>query len=470
MGNTSIRQTASDLRDGKLTSREIVERALEASEYLDPILGTYLCRFDETALESAERADSELQSGVDRGPLHGIPLGIKDIISTDEGPTSAQSLVQDPSWGNQGDGPLLRRLRAAGAVVTGKTTTMEYAIGFPDFEKPFPVPRNPWNTDRWTGGSSSGTANGIASGQFLGGLGTDTGGSVRLPAAYCGITGFKQTFGLVPKSGCIPLGLSYDHIGPMATSVWDCAAMLTVMAGYDSTDRTTVVRPDFDYVAALAADTDLGRAGVITNQSLVDASSDPMMAVFDDAVAELKATGIEIVPFEVPHYEAMHNGTFMALQAEAFSWHRDQLRDRWSEYGRPTRLTIAQGALISAGDLVQVERVRQVARKAVLDQMDETGVKVLLSPTTGYAATPFKGADRKAISLAAMHTPAWNSAGFPALSVPMGFDQDGLPCGLQIIGRPFEDDVVLCFGDRYQQLTDWHTRSPRLHADSPATD
>ncbi|MEC8922334.1 MAG: amidase [Actinomycetota bacterium] len=470
MGNTSIRQTANDLRDGKLTSREIVERALEASEYLDPILGTYLCRFDETALESAERADSELQSGVDRGPLHGIPLGIKDIISTDEGPTSAQSLVQDPSWGNQGDGPLLRRLRAAGAVVTGKTTTMEYAIGFPDFEKPFPVPRNPWNTDRWTGGSSSGTANGIASGQFLGGLGTDTGGSVRLPAAYCGISGFKQTFGLVPKSGCIPLGLSYDHIGPMATSVWDCAAMLTVMAGYDSTDRTTVVRPEFDYVAALAADTDLGKAGIITNQSLIDASSDPMMAVFDDAVAELSATGIEIVPFEVPHYEAMHNGTFMALQAEAFSWHRDQLRDRWSDYGRPTRLTIAQGALISAGDLVQVERVRQVARKAVLDQMDETGVKVLLSPTTGYAATPFKGADRKATSLAAMHTPAWNSTGFPALSIPMGFDQDGLPCGLQIIGRPFEDDAVLRFGDRYQQLTDWHTRSPQLHANSPATD
>jgi aspartyl-tRNA(Asn)/glutamyl-tRNA(Gln) amidotransferase subunit A len=184
----------------------------------------------------------------------------------------------------------------------------------------------------------------------------------------------------------------------------------------------------------------------------------------------MRVAGVEMVPFEVPHYQAMHDGTFIALQAEAFSWHRNQLRDRWTEYGRPTRLTIAQGALISAGDLVQVERVREIARKAVLAQMDEAGVEVLLSPTTGYGATPFEGADRKAISLAAIHTPAWNSTGFPALSVPMGFDQDGMPCGMQIIGRPFQDDVVLRLGHRYQQLTDWHTQLPALHADSSLTE
>ena len=465
VNNNSIRQLGTSLRDGSTTSREIVERALKASDHLDPILGTYLNRFDETALDAADQADSEMQSGLDRGPLHGIPLGIKDIISTDEGPTSAQSLVQDPSWGDQGDGPLLRRLREAGAVVMGKTTTMEYAIGFPDFDKPFPVPRNPWNVERWTGGSSSGTANGVASGQFAGGLGTDTGGSVRLPSAYCGITGFKQTFGLVPKSGCIPLGLSYDHIGPMANSVWDCAAMLTVMAGYDESDRTTVRRPPSDYVDRLTEDTEFGKVGVITNSALVGASSDPMMAVFDDAVTELGAMGMDVVPFEVPHYEALHDGAFMALQAEAFSWHRDQLQDRWNDYGRPTRLTIARGALFSAGDLVQVERVREVARKAVLAQMEELGVEILVSPTTGYAATPFTGADRSATSLAAMHTPAWNSTGFPALSVPMGFDQDGLPCGLQIIGRPFQDHAVLQLGHRYQELTEWHRQVPVHHAD-----
>src|SRR5690606_17297805 len=144
----------------------------------------------------------ELAAGVDRGPLHGIPFGIKDIISAAGGPTTAQSLILDPTWGDQGDAPVVSRLRQAGAVVVGKTTTMEFACGMPDFDKPFPIPRNPWDLDRWPGGSSSGTGNGLAAGIFLGGLGTDTGGSIRCPASFSGITGHKQTYGLVPKSGC----------------------------------------------------------------------------------------------------------------------------------------------------------------------------------------------------------------------------------------------------------------------------
>ncbi len=464
MTGWTIETAGAALRAGETTSEQLTADALAASDRFDEQLGTYLLRFDEQALAAARAADAELASGTDRGPLHGIPFGVKDIIATDEGPTTAQSLVQDPAWGDQGDGPLMTRLREAGVVVTGKTTTMEYAIGRPDFDKPFPIPRNPWNPERWTGGSSSGTANGVASGQFLGGLGTDTGGSVRLPAAYCGISGHKQTFGLVPKSGCVPLGMSYDHIGPMARSVWDCAAMLTVMAGADPSDRTTVERSSVNYVERLDAAPDAPRVGVLSNQSIADSASEAMLAVFDDAVAALAADGADPAPFEVPHYDRLAEGTFLALQAEAFAWHRKQLQERWLDYGRPTRLTIVQGALISAGDLIQVERVRQIARTATLDAMNAAGVDVLVSPTTGYAATPFTGADPRAVSMAAMHTPAWNATGFPALSVPMGFDEDGLPCGLQIIGRPFADDVVLSIGHRYQQLTDWHLRTPALHA------
>ena len=459
----TIRSAGEALRRGDVTSETLTAQALAGSDALDAHLGTYLARFDEPALAAARERDAELAAGRDRGPLHGIPLGIKDIIATDEGPTTAQSLVQDPAWGDQGDGPVIERLRDAGAVFTGKTTTMEYAIGRPDFDKPFPIPRNPWNPERWTGGSSSGTANGIASGQFLGGLGTDTGGSVRLPAAYCGISGHKQTFGLVPKSGCVPLGLSYDHIGPMARTAWDCAAMLTVMAGADASDRTTVNRPAVDYVAALDRDLSDLRVGIVSNPSIAKSASEAMLAVFDDAVAALAAGG-HAEEFEVPLYDAMAEGAFLALQAEAFAWHRAQLRDRWDDYGRPTRLTIVQGALISAGDLVQIERVRHIARQQLAERMDATGVDVLISPTTGYAATPFTGADPKAVSMAALHTPAWNSAGYPALSVPMGFDEDGLPCGLQIIGRPFADDLVLAVGHHYQQITDWHDRVAPLHA------
>ncbi|MEM9656217.1 MAG: amidase [Actinomycetota bacterium] len=463
----SIRQAGEMLRDGRTTSVEMTTVALASSAAQDDALGTWITRFDDAALAGAAEADRELAAGVDRGPLHGIPLGIKDILATDEGPTTAQSLVLDPAWGDQGDGPVLTRLRQAGAVIVGKTTTMEFAIGRPDFSKPFPVPRNPWNPERWTGGSSSGTGNGVASGQILAGLGTDTAGSVRLPSAYNGISGHKPTFGLVPKSGCVPLGLSYDHIGPMARTAWDCAAMLNVMAGPDPSDRTTVTRPPVDHLV----DIDRGLAGVsigvIGNPSIQDTSSEETLLVLADAVAELTAAGATVSTVEVPHYDELAAAAFLALQAEAFAWHRETLINRWEDYGRPTRLTIAQGALISAGDLVQIERVRQVARTEVASMMAAEGVDLLVSPTTGYGAAPFTGADPAAVSMAALYTPAWNSTGYPALSVPMGFDADGLPLGLQIIGPPFADAAVLAAGHTYQTRTDWHRRRPPVRTGQP---
>lgn len=457
----TIRTAAAALRAGDLTSEELTAACLAASDRLDEQLGTYIRRFDDEAMAAARRADTELAAGTDRGPLHGIPLGVKDIIATVEGPTTAQSLILPTEWGEQGDGPVISRLRDAGAVICGKTTTMEFAIGFPDFTKPFPIPRNPWNTDRWTGGSSSGTANGVASGQFLGGLGTDTGGSVRLPAAYCGISGHKPTFGLVPKSGCVPLGLSLDHIGPMTRSAWDCAAMLAVMAGPDPTDRTTVDSGADLTLPDIAPD---GlRVGMIVNDSIAASASDPMMAAFDEAVATLQDAGATVERVEVPYYDRLAEGDFLTLQAEAFAWHRNHLIERWADYGRPTRLTITKGALISAGDLVQVERVRQLGRVGVQRTFEDLGLDVLLSPTTGYPATLFSGEDPRAVSMQAMHTPAWNATGSPALSVPMGFD-DGLPLGLQIIGQPFADATVLGVGDLYQRMTDWHEHVAPVHA------
>ena len=460
----TIRKAGDALRSGEATSVDLIREAHVAADRLDPQMGTWLDRYTDQSLTSAEAADAALAAGRDLGPLHGIPLGIKDILSTDEGPTTAQSLTMDHTWGDQGDGPVVARLRAAGAVIMGKTTTMEYAIGRPDFSKPFPVPRNPWNLERWTGGSSSGTGNGVASGQILGGLGTDTGGSVRLPAAYNGVTGLKPTFGLVPKSGCVPLGMSYDHIGPLARSAWDCAAMLTVMAGADPSDRTTVERPDIDYVQRL----DRGLAGltigVIANDQVVDGTGDTTMVVFEEAVEAMAQAGANIKRVVVPLYEELATGAFLALQAEAFAWHRDRLASQWGDYGRPTRLTIVQGALINAGDIVQIERVRQVARRQVAAMVASEGLDVLVSPTTGYGAAPFTGGGTEALSIRALHTPAWNSMGWPALSVPMGFDPDGLPLGLQIIGRAFADGMVLAVGHAYQQLTDWHLQKPPHHA------
>jgi aspartyl-tRNA(Asn)/glutamyl-tRNA(Gln) amidotransferase subunit A len=460
----TIETAGAALRSGEVTSLQLVEAMQAAADRLDEPVGTWLARFDDQARARAAQADEELAAGHDLGPLHGIPLGIKDIIATNEGPTTAQSLVLDPRWGDQGDSPVIGRLRAAGAVIMGKTTTMEFAVGRPDFSKPFPIPRCPWNLDRWAGGSSSGTGNGVASGQILGGLGTDTGGSVRLPAAYNAISGHKPTFGLVPKSGCVPLGLSYDHIGPMARSAWDCAAMLTVMAGADPSDRTTVDRPPQDYLATIDRGLDGLRIGVVANERVVSASAETTMAALSDATVQLGAGGAQCRPFEVPFYDELATGAFLALQAEAFAWHRPILAERWGDYGRPTRLTLAQGALISAGDLVQIERVRQIARSAVFQAMDDEGIDLLISPTAGYGAAPFSGAAPETISTRALHTPAWNTLGWPALSVPMGLDPDGMPLGLQIIGRPFADGLVLAAGHAYQQLTDWHLQRPPNHA------
>ena len=258
----SVKDAAASLRSGEMTSVELTTAVLARADEVDAQIGAYLARFDEPALAAAERADTELAAGVDRGPFHGIPVGVKDILAASEGPTTAQSLILDPAWGAGKDAPIVKRLREAGAVITGKTTTMEFACGMPDPTKPFPIPRNPWDLGTWPGGSSSGTGNGIAAGLFLAGIGTDTGGSIRMPAAFCGVSGLMATFGRVPKSGCTPLGYSLDHVGPLARTAWDCAAMLQILAGYDPSDPDCKDVPVPDYLSALSGSLRGVRVGV----------------------------------------------------------------------------------------------------------------------------------------------------------------------------------------------------------------
>jgi aspartyl-tRNA(Asn)/glutamyl-tRNA(Gln) amidotransferase subunit A len=464
----TIERAAAALRSGEVTSVELTRSMLAAADEIDPALGVYLARFDEAALEAAARADAELASGRDLGPLHGVPIGVKDILSTDDGPTTCQSLVLPSSWGERGDGPVVARLRAAGAVITGKLTTMEFAVGRPDASKPFPVPRNPWNPDRWTGGSSSGSGSGVAAGLFLGALGTDTGGSVRVPAAYCGVTGHKTTHGLVPKNGCFPLGWSYDTIGPLCRSAWDCAAMLDVMAGPDPGDRTSVPFAHEGFVVGLDRAVEGARIGVLVNQSIRRHSAEDTWATMEEALSVLAAAGVALVEVEAPLYDELHSATFLGLQAEAYAYHRNWLVERWDDYGRPTRLTLAMGALVSGGDLAQVERVRQAGRERIVALMEREGLTALASPTMGYGASAIRGNAREVVHPRAMHCPPWNGVGFPALALPMGFDNDGLPLSLQLIGRPFADGDVLRLGHAYQRTTDWHLRVAPHHAPLPA--
>ncbi|MEL6984176.1 MAG: amidase, partial [Actinomycetota bacterium] len=370
----TITDAAAALRAGTTTSVELVQACLDRADAVDEQLGVFLARFDDDALTAAAAADAELAAGQDRGPLHGIPIGVKDIIASKEGPTTAQSLVLDPAWAGSEDAVVVERLREAGAIVVGKAATLEFAIGIADPDKPFPIHRNPWDPDRWPGGSSAGTGSGVAAGCFLGGLGTDTGGSVRIPAAFCGITGLKATHGRVPKSGCVPLGYSLDHIGPMARSASDREAMLAVMAGHHPSDPTSALSPQAG----------ASEGGMLPPPSLdgvrlgVDWANHldgpnvraEAVTVLEAAVDTLGELGAEVVEVEIPHYAEGNVADILIMVCEAASYHARDLQDRWSDYGSPTRKILTWAAAYSSADYVQAQRLRRLVARETNELLD----------------------------------------------------------------------------------------------------
>jgi len=456
---STIVDAAAALRSGSLTSVALTRELLARTDALDATLGTFVARFDDTALVAAEQADADFAAGVDRGPLQGIPIGVKDIIAAREGATTACSKVLDPDWGRGVDAPVVARLRAQGAVIAGKTATMEFAMGAPDADGPFPIHRNPWDLDRWPGGSSAGTGTGVAAGLILGGLGSDTGGSVRIPAALCGISGLKTSFGLVPKSGVVPLGYSLDTVGPMARTARDCALILQAIAGASADDPTSVDRPVPDYVAALTGDAEGLRVGVERDHHTRVEGFDPACRDrFEDAVRALERAGAEIVEVHFDSYPIITAAALVTSAAESFAYHRKDLQERFGDYGREARASLALGAFYSSADYVQAQRVRAwglATLRRVLGECD-----VIVTPTIGLPAPRLT--DDFWSMMQWIYTPVWNHLGTPAISVPMGPIAAGLPSGLQVIGGRFDDARVLRVADAYQQVTDWHTRVPHL--------
>lgn len=454
----TITDAAAALRAGETSSVELVEQAIAAADAADAELGTFITRYVEQSRAAAVEADKALAAGTAK-PLTGIPLGIKDIITTQEGPTTGQSVVQDLSWGD-GDAVVVKRLRDAGGIVMGKLSTMEFACGLPDDTKPFPYPRNPWDTDRWPGGSSSGTGSGVATGMFLGGLGTDTGGSVRIPSAFCGITGLMPTFGRVPKSGCLPLGFTLDHIGPMAGSAADCALMLKELAGYDSSDVTAWDVPVPDYTKALTGDLSGVRIGVDRLTRFVGDEEDPALPVlFDAAVAEMQAKGATIVPLELPLYQETTAALMCIVAGEALAFHLPDAQGQLHNFVTSNRVAMGTHTFVSAADYVQAQRVRRVVHKAITALYED--VDLVLTPTASVGAFTFEKLEEGlGTFFKLIHTGYWDVLGNPVLSVPMGFTAGGLPLGLQIAGRPFDEELVLKAGDAFQRSTAWHLQRP----------
>jgi aspartyl-tRNA(Asn)/glutamyl-tRNA(Gln) amidotransferase subunit A len=458
----TIEEAAAALRDRSLSSRELVQEGIARADAIDDQLGVYITRFDEQALRAAARADADLAAGIDHGPLHGIPLGIKDILASSEGPTTAQSVVLDRAWGAGRDAISVARLKQAGAIVPGKLSTMEYASGMPDPEKPFPLPRNPWDTETWPGGSSSGTGAGVAAGLFLAGLGTDTGGSIRIPAVFCGVSGLMPTYGRVPNAGCVPLGYSLDHIGPLARTAQDCWTVLTAIAGGDPRDPYAVDRP---MPATPSFDGSLAglRIGVERASHLGQDGEDPAVEpAFEAAVRELEGLGATVVEVRLPLHTELMAAAMVTCMGEVLAYHYPDVITRRQDYARSNRAMYQMGALFSGADYVQAQRVRRVAQRALAAVFD--GIDAMVMPAASVVAPTYEALLSSPMMqvMKGVHTMYWDAVGNPALVVPMGFNDAGLPLSLQIAARPFAEDTLVQVGDAFQKATDWHLRMPPL--------
>jgi aspartyl-tRNA(Asn)/glutamyl-tRNA(Gln) amidotransferase subunit A len=458
----TIAEAAEWLRAGRITAVALTEALLARSHATQDTIAAFIAIMDDAALAGARQADADFAAGIDRGPLQGIPLGVKDIIATRDAPTTANSRVMDPAWGAGRDAHVITKLRAAGAVITGKLGLHEYATGWPDPDTGFRIPKNPWDLSRSPGGSSSGTGAAIAGGLILGGLGTDTGGSVRGPASYCGISGMKQTFGLVSKAGCVPLGYSLDHIGPMARSARDCAIMLQVLAGHDPADATSADVPVPDMLGQMDGSLEGVRVGVPREFFFTLPDLDPeVKAAVETAIALMADAGATVVEVNLPHADVAWMAGRITSSSEAYTYHLPDLRTQPEKYGKYARRSIMFGSLFSSSDYVQAQRFRSVFKAecaAVLGPQAD----VLVVPTMTDLAPTIADYDVGASRIQPGFMPPWNITGLPAISVPCGFSGTGLPIGMQVVGRAFDEPTVFKVADAYQRLTDWHLRVPEI--------
>ena len=464
-----IAETARLIRAKKLSPLELTEAMLVRIAALDPRLNAYITVTADLARAQAAAAGQEIARGDYRGPLHGIPFALKDIYNTRGILTSGGSRICANNI-PAGDATATRRLREAGAVLLGKLQTHEFAHGGPSFDLPWPPSRNPWNLAHFTGGSSSGAGAALAAGLTPAALGSDTGGSIRGPASFCGITGLMPTYGLVSRAGVIPNSFTFDHCGPMARSAEDCALLLQAIAGYDAQDAGSIEQEIPDFHAALNPDIRGLRIGVLRHYWEEDLPAHPEhAAALDEAIRMFIRAGAKV---EDCRARSMMDGLDIKViiaETEIFAIHQDQLVARPGDFGRDFLGRILPACLFQAADYVQAlrEHRRYLAEmKPLIERYD-----VLL--TCGFGPAPRLDA-HKTLNFwqrSNAFTPS-NVARTPALVLPCGFSKSGLPLGLQLLARPSGDAQVLRAGHAYQLATDWHLRRPVLvlGASSPAVD
>jgi aspartyl-tRNA(Asn)/glutamyl-tRNA(Gln) amidotransferase subunit A len=460
----NIIEAARALRSKEVSSLELTTRALQSISRLEGKLNSFLTVTGELAQDQARRADAELAQGIDRGPLHGIPIAIKDVYETKGVRTTCASKLFEHNVPER-DAAVVEKLYQAGAVSVGKTHMHELAYGVTSNNPHFGPVHNPWDLDRIPGGSSGGSGAAVAAGTVFMATGSDTGGSIRMPAAYCGTVGLKPTFGRVSRYGVLPLDFSLDHMGPLTRTVRDTAIVLNAIAGYDSRDDSSSREPVTDYLPAARAEIKDVRIGIPENFYLERADPEVVAAV-RDAAQTAAYLGARLVPVKVPDIAALNTVGRIILLVEAAAC-MERFLDRRSDFGADVLALLDQGRLVAATDYVNAQRMRRVIRdefRALFQTIDcmFTPTVPIAAPKIGQATVEICGQEEDVRLASTKFLRGINVLGWPALSIPCGFTSGGLPIGLQILGRPFEEDLVLRVGAALEDATEHHKRRPVL--------
>ncbi|MGW4233364.1 amidase [Streptomyces sp. NPDC004980] len=447
----TLSAAAEAIRSRELSPVDLTESVLARVEQVDPQVRAYVTVVAEGARRAAEEAEREIASKGPRGPLHGIPMALKDLIDVEGLPTTASSKVRDGHRAST-DSEVAVRLSRAGAVLLGKTHTHEFAYGLTT-----PQTRNAWDQGRVAGGSSGGSAVAVATGAAMFALGTDTGGSIRVPSALNGVVGLKPTYGLVPRSGVTSLSWSLDHVGPITRSVQDAALVLEALAGPDPRDPVSLPSAPARYAPGAGGDVAGMRIGVPRNYYFDQVAPD-VEAVIRDAVAALRDMGAEIVDVEIPMTRYIQAIQWGLMVPEASAYHEQTLRSTPELYAGDVRILLEAGELALAGDYLRAQRARTLMRDRWLDLFRH--VDVVVAPSVPATAAPsgqesirWTDGSLEAVSDAyvRLSAPA-NITGVPALTVPAGHDREGLPIGMQLMGRPLREAAVLRVGAAFERV------------------
>lgn len=445
---------------GELSPVALTEAALARAEALQPKLDAFIEITAERARAAARWAEKEIAGGRRRGPLHGIPYGLKDIYDAAGLRTTAHSRLLLDNVASA-DAETTARLEAAGMILIGKLATHEFATGGPAFDLPFPPAHNPWNTAHFTGGSSSGSGAAVAAGILPLAMGSDTGGSIRLPAAYCGTVGLKPTYGRVSRRGVFPNTFTMDHIGPMTRSAEDISLMLQVIAGYDPADPGSEDCPVPDYAASLGQGVRGMRLGLVEGWHDALGAHPDLGPAIAKAVSVLRSLGATVELVKLSSLRDYTDCKTTISIAELYTIHEQDLRTRPQDFGRILRNRVLPGALIRAEDYQAALRWRTALTReqhAAFRQFD-----ALITAGARGIADPAKPDNPDRLVTAPSITMPFSVSGVPALAIPCGFSrEEGMPLSLQIAAAPFQETTVLRVAHAYQQATDWHRRHPKL--------